>query len=171
MISLYALGKFSKKISLLFLRFFAAEFWCSNISAMTEHMRNQIFLMSYPKKVFFKIFTFVLLDGFLDIFLKFWLFIVKICILIRYFRVFFENYSMLMLSICGNDFIAHWAYIRGTNFRVCSASGKMWTVFTCTIHAEHTRSEFYRTLSIRGTREGGGGCILFGGNWSTSAQW
>jgi hypothetical protein len=27
----------------------------------------------------------------------------------------------------------------------------MWTVFTCTIHAEHTRNEFYRTLSIRGT--------------------
>jgi hypothetical protein len=41
--------------------------------------------------------------------------------------------------------------ILGTNFRACSASGKMWTVFTCTIHAEHTRNEFYRTLSIRGT--------------------
>jgi hypothetical protein len=41
--------------------------------------------------------------------------------------------------------------IRGTNFRACSASGKMWTVFTCTIHAEHTQNEFYRTLSIRGT--------------------
>jgi hypothetical protein len=42
--------------------------------------------------------------------------------------------------------------IRGTNFRACSASGKMWTIFTCTIHAEHTRNlEFYRTLSIRGT--------------------
>jgi hypothetical protein len=24
-------------------------------------------------------------------------------------------------------------------------------IFTCTIHAEHTRNEFYRTLSIRGT--------------------
>ncbi len=41
--------------------------------------------------------------------------------------------------------------IQGTNFRACSASGKMWTVFTCTIYAEHTRNEFYRTLSIRGT--------------------
>ncbi len=41
--------------------------------------------------------------------------------------------------------------IIGTNFRACSASGKMWTVFTCTIHAEHTRNEFYRTLSIRGS--------------------
>jgi len=27
----------------------------------------------------------------------------------------------------------------------------MWTVTTCTIHAEHMRNEFYRTLSIRGT--------------------
>ncbi len=41
--------------------------------------------------------------------------------------------------------------ILGTNFRACSASCKMWTVFTCTIHAEHTRNKFYRTLSIRGT--------------------
>ncbi len=41
--------------------------------------------------------------------------------------------------------------IRGTNFRACSACGKMWTVFTCTTHAQHTRNEFYRILSIRGT--------------------
>ncbi len=59
---------------------------------------------------------------------------------------------MRILSICGNDFIAHWAYeetislhtehtrkqfhctlsIRRRNFRVNSASGKMLTVFTCT---------------------------------------
>ncbi len=38
--------------------------------------------------------------------------------------------------------------LRGTNLRACSASGKMWTVFACTIHAEHTRNEYYRTLSI-----------------------
>ncbi len=62
-----------------------------------------------------------------------------------------------MLSIRRHDFITCWAYaepstlsIRGTNFRACSANGKMWTVFTCTFHAEHTRNEFYRTLSIRG---------------------
>ncbi len=41
--------------------------------------------------------------------------------------------------------------IRGTNFRACSAYGKMWIVFTCTIHAQHTRNEFHRMLSIRGT--------------------
>jgi hypothetical protein len=62
------------------------------------------------KLFFFKIFTLVLLNGFLDDFWKFRLFIVKICILIWYFWVLFENYSMRMLSIRGTDFIAHWAY-------------------------------------------------------------
>ncbi len=150
-----------KKISLLFLRF-SPEFRCSNISAVTEHTRNQIFLMSYPKIIFFKIFTLVLLEGFLDAFSKFRLFIVKICILMWYFWVFFENYSMR--SVCwayAETILSHAEHTRnrfhrtlsipGTNFRACSASGKMWTVFTCTIHAEHKRNEFYRTLSIRGT--------------------
>jgi len=41
--------------------------------------------------------------------------------------------------------------MRGTNFCACSASCKMWTVFTYTIHAQHTRNEFYHTLSIRET--------------------
>jgi hypothetical protein len=110
---------------------------------------------------FVKIFTLVLLDGFLDGFWKFRLFTVKICILIWFFWVFFENYSKRMLSIRGNDFIALAEHtrnlfhrtlsIRGTNFRACSASGKRWTAFTFTIHAEHTRNEFYSTLSSRGT--------------------
>ncbi len=69
--SLYALGKFSKKISLLFLRF-SPEFRSSNIFAVTEHTRNQFFLE----------FTVVLLDGFLKGFPKFRFFIVEICILI-----------------------------------------------------------------------------------------
>ncbi len=99
----------------------------------------------------------VLSDGFLDGFWEFRFFIVKICILIWYF---FENFSMRMLSIRGNGFIACWPYAepisshtehRGMNFRACSASGKMWTAFTCEIHAEHTRNEFYHTLSIHGT--------------------
>jgi hypothetical protein len=78
-------------------------------------------LMSYPNNFFFKVFTLVLLDRFLDGFWKFRLFIVKICILIWYFWVFFENYSVQyaehtrkrfyrMLSIRGTDFIAYWAY-------------------------------------------------------------
>ncbi len=53
--------KFSKKISLLFLRF-SPEFRCSNISAVTEHTRNQIFFERYTKIFFPKIFTLVLLD-------------------------------------------------------------------------------------------------------------
>ncbi len=39
--------------------------------------------------------------------------------------------------------------IRRINFHV-SASGKILTVFTCTIYAEHTGKWFYRILSIRG---------------------
>jgi hypothetical protein len=117
--------------------------------------------MSYPKIFFSKIFTLVLLDGFLDGFWKFRLFIVKISILIGYIWVFFENYSMHMMNTYAEMILSHAEHtrnrfhrtlsIRGTNFRACSASGKMWTDFTCTIHAEHTRNEFYRTLSIRGT--------------------
>ena len=51
--------------------------------------------------------------------------------------------------------------IRGTNFCACSASGEMWTVFTCramlsihgriSSHTEHMRNEFHPWLSIRGT--------------------
>jgi hypothetical protein len=83
---------------------------------------------------------------------------VKICILIWYFWLFFENYSMHILSIWGNDFIACWVYsepisshtehTRNEFPRILPASCKMWTVFTCSIHAQHTWNEFYRTLSI-----------------------
>ncbi len=65
----------------------------------------------------------VLLDVFLDSFSKFLFFIVEICILIRDFWVIFENYCMRMLSIAE----------------------------TILSHAEHTRNQFHRTLSIRGT--------------------
>ena len=109
---------------------------------------TKFFLGDIPKFFFFKIFTMVLLDGFLDGFSQFWFFIVEICILIRDFWVIFENYCMRMLSIRGND-LSHAEHtrnrfyrtlsIRGTNFRACSASGKMWTVL-------HVQS----MLSIRG---------------------
>ncbi len=121
--SLYALRKFSKKKFASFPLIFA-------LISMFEHFRDDwayaepnFFYMSYPKNIFVKIFTLVLLDGFLDGFWKFRLFIVKICILIWYFWVFFENYGMRMLR------------------------------YTETIlsHAEHTRNRFQRTLSIRGT--------------------
>jgi hypothetical protein len=67
-------------------------------------------------------------------FFKIWLFIVEICVLIWYFRVIFENYSMCMLSIRVNNFIAHRAYAE-----------------TILSHTEHTRIKFHRTLSIRQT--------------------
>jgi hypothetical protein len=47
----YALPKFWKKISLLFLQF-SPEFRRSNISAVTEHTWNQTFFMNYPKFFF-----------------------------------------------------------------------------------------------------------------------
>jgi hypothetical protein len=127
---LHALYKFLKKISLLFLRF-SPEFRCSNISSVTEHMRNQIF--SWAIQNFFSK-SLVLLDGFLDGFWKFRLFIVKICILIGYFWVFFKNYSMRMLSKRGNNFIASRAYGEPISS-----------------HTEHTRNEFHRMLSISRT--------------------
>ncbi len=119
-----------KKISLLFLRFLP-EFRSSNIFAVTEHTRNQIFLERYPKFFFFML-TWVLLDGFLNGFSNSAFIIVKICILIWDFWVIFKNYSMRMLSIRGNDFIAHWAYEE-----------------TISSHTEHTPNEFSRMLSQR----------------------
>jgi hypothetical protein len=71
---------------------------------------TKFFLRDIQKNVFFKIFTLVLLDRFLDCFSKFGFVRGDICILIRDFWVIFENYSMRMLSIRGTDFIACWAY-------------------------------------------------------------
>ncbi len=93
---------------------------------------TKFFWWAIPKIFFFKIFTLVLLDGFLDGFWKFRLFIIKICILIWYFWVFFENCSMRMLSIRGNNFITCWGY----------SEPILW-------HTEHTRNEFPRMLSLR----------------------
>ncbi len=126
---------------------------------MTEHTQNQIFLVSYQKIFFLKIFTLVLQVGFLDGFSKFPFFLVKICILIWYFWVIFENYSMRTLSIRGNDFIAHWAYEETISshtehtpneFSRLLSQRKNVNSFYRYIYAEHTGKWFYRTLSIRG---------------------
>ncbi len=165
-------------------RFFSFDF-CQNFDVRTFprwlSIRGTKFFLGDIQNFFsFKIFTLVLLDRFLDGFSKFWFFIGEICILIRDFWVIFENYSMRMLSIPGNDFIACWAYAepisshseeRGTNFRACSASGKMWTFLhvqsmlsirgtnfiahwaygeRISSHAEHTGNRFHRMLSMRG---------------------
>jgi hypothetical protein len=61
---------------------FSPEFLSSNIFAMTEHTRNQIFFGETSKKNFPKKFTVVQLDRFLNGFSKFRFFIVEICILI-----------------------------------------------------------------------------------------
>ena len=138
------------------------------------------FFERYPKNFFPKIFTIVLLDGFLNGFSKFWFFVVEICILIRDFWVIFENYCMRMLSI-RETILSRAEHTRnrfhrtlsiwGTNFRACSASGKMWTVLhvksmlsipgtnfiahwaygeLISSHAEHTGNRFHRMLSMRG---------------------
>jgi hypothetical protein len=47
-----ALVNFRKKLILFF--GFLLEFGCSDISAVTEHTRNQFFLVSYQKKFLLK---------------------------------------------------------------------------------------------------------------------
>ncbi len=171
-----ALGKVSKKISLLFLRFLP-EFRSSNIFAVTEHTRNQIVLERYPANFFIQK---VHLGPIRWLPKRFFKISISICILIWDFWVIFENYSMRMLSLRRND-LSHTKHtrkrfhrtlsIRGTNFRAYSASGKMWTVLhvqsmlsirgtNSIAHwayaepisslAEHMRNGFHRWLSIRG---------------------
>jgi hypothetical protein len=169
--SLYALRKFSKKISASFPSIFAKI-------SMFEHFRGdwayaEPNFLDELSKNFFSLnlhFGSITVDGFLDGFWKFRLFIVKIWILVWYFWVFLENYSMRMLSIRGNDFIAHWAYeerisahaqpavkceqflhvqsmlgIRGTNFIAHWAYAER-----ISSHAEHTWNRFHSMLSMRG---------------------
>jgi hypothetical protein len=93
---------------------------------------TKFFFRDIQKSFFFKIFSLVLLDRFLDSFSKFGFFIGKICILIRDFWVIFENYSMHILSTRGNNFIACWAYAEPISS-----------------HAELTRNEFPCMLSQR----------------------
>jgi hypothetical protein len=106
------LVNFRKKISLSFLRF-SPEFRSSNIYAVTEHTRKQIFFIEISKKFFPQNLHYDPIRWVPRRFFQILIFIVEICILIRDFLVIFENYCMRMLSI------------RGTNFRACSASGKM----------------------------------------------
>ncbi len=116
--SLYSLGKFATKNSLLFLRF-SPEFWSSNIFAVTE--QNQIFFERYPQKFFFLNVHLGPIRWVPKRFFKIW---------ILYSRSFHFNVGFLnnfrklkhayaehtrkrfyrTLSILGNDFIAHWAY-------------------------------------------------------------
>ncbi len=92
-------------------------------------------------------------------FFKNLIFIVDIRILIRDFWVIFKNYSMRMLSIRGNDFIAHWAYEEmilshtehtPNEFLRMFSQRKNVNSFYMYSYAEHTGKWYYRTLSIRG---------------------
>ncbi len=105
---------------ILFLRFLLEYF------QVTEHTRNQIFLPS-NQIFFFKMFTLVLLDGFLHGFSKFWLIIVEFFILIWYFSAIFENYILYSMRNC-----AWWA-----------------SVETILSHTESTPNKFPRMLSQR----------------------
>jgi hypothetical protein len=106
-----------------------------------------------------------LLDEFLDSFSKFRLIIAEICILIWYLWVIFKNYSMRMLSIRGNDIIAHWAYEETISSHTESTLNKFFAhaqlAVKCFLHfyifymyiqtyAEHAQKRFHRTLSILG---------------------
>jgi hypothetical protein len=78
------------------------QFWCSNISAVTEQW-------AYAEPNFFaELSTKNFLHGqfgLIRCFIYSWNLHFN-----WYFWVIFENYSMRMLSIPRNDFIAHWAY-------------------------------------------------------------
>ncbi len=71
---------------------------------------TKFFWRDIQKFFFLKMLTWVPIDGFLNGFSKFGFFIVEICILMWDFWIIFENYNKRMLSIRGNNFIAHWAY-------------------------------------------------------------
>ncbi len=138
--------------------------------SMFEHFRGDwayaepIFFWAISNKFFFfKIFTLILLDRFLDGFWKFWFFIGEIWILIRDFWVIFENYSMRMLSIRGNDFNACWAYAEPISSHVEHTRNEFQPAVKCEhfymynpyaerilSHAEHTGNRFHRMLSMRG---------------------
>ncbi len=130
------------------------------------------------QKIFPQNFTLVLLDGFLDGFLKFQLFIVKICILIWYFWYFSKIIVWACSAYVETIFIAHWAYEETImahwayeeQIFAHAQPGVKCEVFTCTsmlsirgtnfiAHwaymervsslAEHTRNGFHRWLRIR----------------------
>ncbi len=147
------------------------EFQSSNIFAVIEHTRNQIFLERYP--IFFLNVHLGPIRWVPKQFFKIWIFYSKNFLLIWDFWVIskiiacacacwvYAETIYRTLSIQGYDFIAHWARsIRRTNFRVCSASGKMLTVLHVQLcwaygemilsHTEHTRKWFKRWLNIRG---------------------
>ncbi len=129
-------------------RFFSFDFRQFDVQSFWRWLsrsKTKFFWWAIKTIFFFKMFTLVLLDEFLDGFSKFEFFIVEICILIWYFlNNFLKLYNehaehtwkrfYRTLRIRGNDFIACWAYAE-----------------TISSHTEHTRKRFHSMLSIRGT--------------------
>ncbi len=114
-----------------------------------EHFRGD---WAYAEPNFFDIPTFFFqnvhlgpIRWFQNSFSKFAFFIVEICIFIWDFWVIFKIYCMHMLSIRGNDFIAHWAYKE--TISSYTAYGEM-----ILSHPEHTRKWSKCWLSIRGKK-------------------
>jgi hypothetical protein len=155
----YVLTKFRKKF-----RFFSFDFRKNfevrTFSRWLEHtVRATKFFGEMFKKFFLKMFSWVLLDRFLNGFSKIRFFIVEIGILIRDFWVIFENNSMRMLSIRRNDFITYWAYKETISSHTEHTANKFLRMlsqrknvhsFYMYSNAEHTGIWFYCTLSIRG---------------------
>jgi hypothetical protein len=85
-------------------------------------------------------------------FLKIWIIYSQICILIWYFWVFLENYSMRMLSIRRNDFIACWASVKLISLHTEHTRHEFPRMLSHRIssHAEHAWNRFHRMLSMRG---------------------
>ncbi len=121
-------------------RFFSFDFR-QNFNVQTFprwlSIRGTKFFLRDIQKFSFQNLHFGPIRWFLDGFSNFRFFIGEICILIRDFWVIFKNYSMWMLSI-RETILSHAEHTRnrfyrmlsilGTNFRACSASGKMWTL-------------------------------------------
>jgi hypothetical protein len=110
-----------KSNSLLFLRF-SPEFRSSNIFAVTEHTRNQIFLERYPPKFFFQNVHLGPIRWFPKWFYKIWIF---------YSRNFHFN-----LGILSN--FQKLSLTEQTPKKFSRMLSQRKNVFTCTIYAEHT---------------------------------
>ncbi len=110
---------------------FLLEFLCSNISAVTEHTRNQIFSASYQKVIFFKFLRFGPIRW-----VPRWFYKISINYSpnFHFILVFLSNFRKLKHAHAEHKRKQFYSTLslRWTNFHTCSASGKILTVFTCT---------------------------------------
>ncbi len=128
-----------------------------HIFAVTEHRRkkNQIFLVSYQKKIFPQNFHFGPIRWVPRWFSKISIIYSQNLHFNLVFWVIFENYSMRMLSVGGNNFVAHWTYEEMVSLhteyeeRIFVQAQPAVKCEHMYIHAEHTRNKFHRWLSIR----------------------